>query len=114
VHLTSRGSTSLKGHSASGTNTGAASHEIRDEPEFDEEIPHSSLSAARVPSDHVPTPAGNAIAGSNPGFSGFNGVSHRDQRLADGGNQFSLEPPDQGLCVGNGFVLEPINTALRA
>lgn len=43
----------------------------------------------------------------------FNGLNHRDQRLANGGNQFSLEPPDQGLCVGNGYVLESVNSALR-
>ncbi len=76
-------------------------------------IPHSGLQAGRVPADHVPAPAPNAIASSNPGRSGFDGIDHRDQRLAGGGNQFSLEPPDQGLCVGNGFVLEVVNTALR-
>jgi hypothetical protein len=27
--------------------------------------------------------------------------------------QFSLEPPDQGLCVGSGFVTEVVNNALR-
>ena len=43
----------------------------------------------------------------------FKGLNHRDQRLADNGNQFSLEPPDQGLCVGNGFVLETVNDVLR-
>ena len=43
----------------------------------------------------------------------FPGLNHRQQRLADGGNQFSLEPPDQGLCVGNGFVIETVNLALR-
>src|SRR6266511_6053691 len=43
----------------------------------------------------------------------FNGLTHRDQRLANGGNQFSLEPPDQGLCVGNGFILETVNDVLR-
>ena len=43
----------------------------------------------------------------------FNGLNHREQRLANNGNQFSLEPPDQGLCVGNGFVMESINDALR-
>lgn len=43
----------------------------------------------------------------------WDGIRHRDQRLANGGNQFSLEPPDQGLCVGNGFVLESVNDALR-
>jgi len=54
---------------------------------------------------------------SSPGeATGFNGLSHADQRLAGTGiytnTQFSLEPPDQGLCVGNGFVMEPINLAL--
>ena len=43
----------------------------------------------------------------------FNGLNHVDQRTANRGNQFSLEPPDQGLCVGNGFVLETINDVLR-
>ena len=42
-----------------------------------------------------------------------NGLTHRDQRLANGGNQFSLEPPDQALCVGNGFVVEAVNSVLR-
>jgi hypothetical protein len=43
----------------------------------------------------------------------FDGLTHRDTRLANGGNQFSNEPPDQGLCAGNGFVLESVNSALR-
>ena len=43
----------------------------------------------------------------------INGLNHRDQRLANGGNQFSLEPPDQALCVGNGFVVEAVNSVLR-
>jgi hypothetical protein len=43
----------------------------------------------------------------------FDGLTHRDQRLANNGNQFSLEPPDQGLCAGNGFVLESVNDVLR-
>jgi hypothetical protein len=43
----------------------------------------------------------------------FDGLNHRQQRLANGGNQFSLEPPDQGLCVGNGKVLEVINDVLQ-
>src|SRR5205823_6720036 len=68
-------------------------------------IPATSYAPARVPSDHVPRPASLAVAGSNPGLSGFNGLTHRDQRLAGTGqyanSQFSLEPPDQALCVGN-------------
>jgi hypothetical protein len=43
----------------------------------------------------------------------FDGLNHRQQRLANGTNQFSLEPPDQGLCVGNGFVMEIINDVTR-
>ena len=43
----------------------------------------------------------------------FEGVNHLEQRLAGGGNQFSGEPPDQGLCAGNGFILETVNSALR-
>jgi hypothetical protein len=43
----------------------------------------------------------------------FDGLNHRNQRLANGGNQFSLEPPDQGLCGGNGFVVEAINDVLQ-
>jgi hypothetical protein len=42
----------------------------------------------------------------------FNGLNHRQQRLANGGNQFSVEPPDQGLCAGNGFVLETVNDVM--
>jgi hypothetical protein len=49
-------------------------------------------------------------AKSNPTFGfGFEGLNHYQQRYARGGNQFSLEPPDQGLCVGNGYVVEVVN-----
>ncbi|MEO8925682.1 MAG: hypothetical protein ABI306_00845 [Caulobacteraceae bacterium] len=43
----------------------------------------------------------------------FNGLDHADQRNADNGNQFSLEPPDQGLAVGHGYVVESVNNALQ-
>jgi len=42
----------------------------------------------------------------------FDGLNHNAQRFANGGNQFSVEPPDQGLCVGNGYVLETVNDVL--
>jgi hypothetical protein len=29
------------------------------------------------------------------------------------GNQFSVEPPDQGLCAGNGFVFETVNQVIQ-
>lgn len=43
---------------------------------------------------------------------GVDGLNFHDQRFANGGNQFSVEPPDQGLCAGNGFVLESVNDVL--
>jgi hypothetical protein len=41
--------------------------------------------------------------------SSFDGLNFFDQRFANGGNQFSVEPPDQGLCVGQGKVVEIVN-----
>jgi hypothetical protein len=41
------------------------------------------------------------------------GLNFNKQRFANGGNQFSVEPPDQGLCVGNGFVVESVNDVIR-
>ena len=43
----------------------------------------------------------------------FDGLNHYEQRTADNGNQFSLEPPDQALCVGKGYVVEGVNDAVR-
>jgi hypothetical protein len=49
-------------------------------------------------------------AKSNPTFKfGFQGLNFYQQRYARGGNQFSVEPPDQGMCVGNGYVVEAVN-----
>jgi hypothetical protein len=39
----------------------------------------------------------------------FDGLHHRDQRTANGGNQFIIERPDQGLCVGEGHVVDALN-----
>ena len=78
-----------------------------------QQIP-GNRSPSRVPSDHVPRPAGNALASSNPGLAvNVAGLNFEDQRTADGGNQFSLEPPDQALCVGNGYVFEAVNNVFR-
>jgi hypothetical protein len=53
-------------------------------------------------------------AKSNPTLgASFDSINFRQQRLANGGNQFSVEPPDQGLCVGNGYVLSTVNTVMR-
>ena len=65
------------------------------------------------------TGQGPAVSGgkkpkSNPVLNqSFNGLNFRQQRVANNGNQFSVEPPDQGLCAGNGFVVEAVNDVLR-
>ncbi len=61
-----------------------------------------------------PVVSSSAVARSNPEILlSFAGLNHFDQRTANGGNQFSLEPPDQALCVGNGFSVESVNSVLR-
>src|SRR6266496_3419821 len=71
-------------------------------------------SPARVPASFVPRPAGNPIGSGT--FTGFTGLDQFLQAVAPtgvaGGNNGQLEPPDQGLAVGNGFVLEPVNNAI--
>lgn len=47
------------------------------------------------------------------GLFGFNGLTHRDQRLANNGNQFSVEPPSPSIAVGNGYILEGVNNAVE-
>ncbi|MGE5292448.1 MAG: hypothetical protein ACM3ML_35720 [Micromonosporaceae bacterium] len=74
-----------------------------------------ALAKAGAAALRPPAPRGIPVVNSPGAATGFNGVSHADQRLAGTGqyanSQFSLEPPDQGLCVGNGFVVEPVNDA---
>ena len=41
----------------------------------------------------------------------FDGVSSRDSQFTN--YELMFEPPDQGLCKGNGFVLEAVNSAYR-
>jgi hypothetical protein len=71
-------------------------------------------SAARIPAAHVPTPTGNAIT--TGVFFGIPGLSQFDQAVAftgsANGSNGQLEPPDQGLAVGNGLVVEAINNAI--
>src|SRR5581483_1240517 len=49
---------------------------------------------------------------SGGGFS-FNGLTHLDQRNADQGNQFTIEPPNPSIAVGSGYVLEGVNNAIQ-
>lgn len=88
-------------------------------PGTDQIPPHSPLNKSMRHTSASGTPhiAGNGIAGGANTTAAWNGISHFDQRLAGTGSyantQFSLEPPDQGLCVGNGDVVEAVNNAFE-
>ncbi len=81
----------------------------------DQERPDSE-NAAHVPAIRAPRPGVIPVVNATS-ENGFDGLNHFDQRSAGTGaytnTQFSLEPPDQALCVGAGFVLESVNTAIR-
>jgi hypothetical protein len=114
LHLVSRGSLTVP--AAGATAPGGLDTLVPGHAEVDL---HAFLTGGPTAGHPLPTEVGNApsagISLLNPLFSGFDALDHADQRLAGTGvytnTQFSLEPPDQGLCVGNGFVVETVNTA---
>jgi len=65
-------------------------------------------------SGHGASVNSGAKAKSDPVFNtGFEGLNHYQQRYSRGGNQFSVEPPDQALCVGNGYEVEAVNQVIN-
>jgi len=59
----------------------------------------------------IPAPSTlSMVSGSNGGSTTAKGLTVRADGLVFG---MDFEPPDQGLCVGNGYVLEPVNTVVR-
>jgi hypothetical protein len=66
--------------------------------------PHSTAPNAPAPPT---TPITNTNVAGETGFSAMGGVQ---QAGTKGG--VDLEPPDQGLCAGNGFVMEFVNNAI--
>ena len=59
----------------------------------------------------APTAAAATASVTSSLLQNFNGTSSNDSRRSNFNLEF--EPPDQGLCVGNGYVLEPVNSAFR-
>jgi hypothetical protein len=117
VPLSGTGSPVTGGFTPSGdgdaTQVEFAGVEDEDSPDpYSGNIIDRSLSSGGV-SAGIPTTTGKR-AKSNPAFvSGFEGLNFYQQRYARGGNQFSVEPPDQGMCAGNGYVVEAVNDVLN-
>jgi hypothetical protein len=62
----------------------------------------------------IPDPPDLPVSSSTKGLiRSWQGLDHFDYRLSDKGNQFSGEPPDQGICAGNGYVLETVNSVVQ-
>jgi len=68
-----------------------------------------SHAPSRVPAVNVPKVDGLPVTGATGVNTRIDGLTMKDQRLSNGGNSFSLEPPDQALCTGNGLVIEGVN-----
>ncbi len=100
-------------------NNVATSEEFAEEPEGDEDAdedegpdPYDGSISLSNGNGHGNGASVNSSgkAKSNPAFiNGFEGLNFYQQRYARGGNQFSVEPPDQAMCVGNGYVVEAVN-----
>lgn len=81
--------------------------------------PHQPMNKTlrHTTASQVPSVAGTSVAGGAGGASGFNGLDDFQQTSSGTGifanSQFDVTPPDQGLCVGQGFVVEAVNVALR-
>ena len=76
------------------------------------EVDNSIIDHARAASlPACPIPHTTAITNTNvPGESGFSALGGVQQASTTGGSD--LEPPDQGLCAGGGYVMEFINNAI--
>ncbi|MBO0812868.1 MAG: hypothetical protein J2P23_12595 [Microlunatus sp.] len=88
-------------------------HELRPfEPAAGEgpDVPAPKSNApSRVPASHVPRVAGLPVGGATGVAARIDGLTMQNQRDSNAGNSFSIEPPDQGLCAGNGLVIEGVN-----
>jgi hypothetical protein len=117
--ISAAGTTRITGSTPAGSSgvTTPRQPEIRDAEEAEGGVGNSNHGVHGVfPPAPLPTPrvSSSHVAGSNPEVKlSFDGLNHFDQRFANLGNQWSLEPPDQGLCVGNGYTVEAVNSVLQ-
>ena len=73
----------------------------------------SYLNLSAVLSERMDVSSPNLLVNTASGGFGFSGLTHLDQRNANGGNQFSVEPATPAIAVGEGFILEGVNNAVQ-
>jgi hypothetical protein len=71
-------------------------------------LPGADMRADKLPVD-APIVKGLHVTNATGVRTRINGLDLRDQRLANNGNSFSVEPPDQALCVGQNYLIEGVN-----
>jgi len=106
VQLESRGTTEIGGLAPRGSMPGVLTLRMRNHPDPDAGVRVGAEVQLPIPQ---PRPKGVVGTAGKNAF-GFDGMHSIDSALVNEG--FISEPPDQGLCVGNGFVMEAINSAV--
>ncbi len=82
------------------------SHQLEgQEPEGGEAVQRGEVAA--------PVARGAATVTISAAATGWEGSNHFDSRYSGGGNQFSGEPPDQGLCASGTRVFEIVNSVVQ-
>jgi len=120
--IISRGISSFQA-SPQGTPTGAQSDEISGLDESDADAAagddEGGVVNRTIPSAHVSTGGPSVIGGkkakSNPEVqTGWDGLDFFDQRFANNGNQFSVEPPDQPCAPATAMCSRASTTCSRS
>lgn len=118
--ITKGASVSFPASMANGQPSGVQTHELAPGvgPDANASVPRSHSRGPRGKNRSAdvlrpPVVAPTRVDGSVGLKRSWLGLDGFDQRYANGGNQFSVEPPDQGLCVGNGYALEAVNDVLK-
>jgi len=104
----SRGTTSI-GYGVGGP--AMTEEQVQQLAELTDELEEKLEAHRREPTvSTVPTPQPTPLATSNPGVTSFDGLRAAiDAELNQG---FTSEPPDHGLCAGNGYVVQAVNTSV--
>jgi len=120
--ITSSGTTSLSADAGSTSTAGVESPELPGAAGADaagaagsQTVNRSHSSDGAGDTSGIATGGGNGtVASANPELNtSFEGLNHYINRFGvNGGNQFSLEPPDQGLCANGSSELETLNDVL--
>ena len=72
-------------------------------------LPHLTLAAAPAVTAAPRAAATGLSTAVSPLLANVNGTSSRDSAVTNFNQEF--EPPDQGLCAGNGFAMDMVNSA---